>query len=118
MKSLAAAGVRVGFGLVLAGVVGSCQRGTDAPETAGDLYRTDIVMLCDSLHLSHADQEPKEQQWATQAIWLARATKTEAAHEFFVKIKPLEGNARAQALDDEARRVGLDKCALASEWRQ
>jgi|HubBroStandDraft_6_1064221.scaffolds.fasta_scaffold656862_2 hypothetical protein len=117
MKSLARA-----WGIVVAGTVvaalGSCQHGSDAPPTGSDLYRADIVMLCDSLHLSHADQEPKEQQWATQAIWLARATKTEAAHEFFVKIKPLEGDARARALDDEARRVGLDRCALASEWRQ
>jgi hypothetical protein len=97
--------------------LGGCQRGADAPPTADALYRADIAALCDSMHLSGADQRPKEEQWATQAMWLAHATKTTAAHDFFVQIKPLEGDDRARALDDEARRVGLASCALGAEWR-
>ena len=108
MKSCVAAG----FALALA----ACQRGEPSP-TTDEQYRADIVSLCDSMHLSGADKGPQDEAWATQAIWLARNTKTSAAHDFFVKIKPLEGDARAHALDDEARRVGLRGCALAAEWR-
>jgi hypothetical protein len=44
--------------------------------------------------------------------------KTPEAHEFLVKIQPLEGEPKARALDDEAHRVGLASCALSAEWRK
>lgn len=114
MKSPVAAAIAVAVVVALAG----CQHGADSPPSADPLYRADIAALCDSMHLSGADQRPQEEQWSTQAIWLAHATKTTAAHDFFVRIKPLEGDARARALDDEARRVGLPSCTLAAEWRR
>jgi hypothetical protein len=44
--------------------------------------------------------------------------KTRQLQEFIVAIKPLPPDAYALALETEAKRVGLTKCALAEEWRQ
>src|SRR5215470_7337296 len=49
--------------------------------------------------------------------WLPEHLETQDSHEFLVRIQPLEGAAKADALDAEARRVGLPGCALAGEWR-
>jgi hypothetical protein len=109
MKSLAAAAVVV----ALAG----CQHGNE-PTSADAEYRADIARLCDSLQLSGADKHPRDEQWATQAIWLATSTKTTQAHDFFVKLTSLQGEARAKAMDDEAHRLGFASCVLSAEWRR
>jgi len=80
-------------------------------------YKQDITNLCDVLHLSGADQLPEGNRTPTIAMWLGPHIKTPAGHDFLVKIQPLEGMAKAAALDDEAKRVGLDSCPLADEWR-
>ncbi len=51
------------------------------------------------------------------AMWLGKNLETPEAHDFLVRIQPLEGSAKANALDDEAHHVGYAKCALADEWR-
>ncbi|NVB81024.1 MAG: hypothetical protein HOV81_21690 [Kofleriaceae bacterium] len=82
-----------------------------------DEYRTDITSLCDCVHESGADQMPKNERWPVIAMWLGPHITTDAGHEFLVAIQPLQGEAKALALETEARRVGLAKCDLANEWR-
>lgn len=83
-----------------------------------ETYRADITNLCDCLHLSGADQQPKDERWPIIAMWLGPHITTEAGHEFLIAIQPLSGEAKAMALETEAKRVGLSKCELANEWRQ
>ena len=80
-------------------------------------YRADITTLCDVVHLSDADQQPRDQRWPIIAMYLGPHIKTSEAHDFLVAIQPLQGEAKALALETEAKRVGLAKCELANEWR-
>jgi hypothetical protein len=43
--------------------------------------------------------------------------QTPESRQFLIKIQPLVGDAKADALEDEAKRVGLSGCALAAQWR-
>ncbi len=86
--------------------------------TVTDGYKADITTLCDVVRLSEADQKPKEERWPIIAMWLGPHIKTSEGHEFLVAIQPLQGEAKALALETEAKRVGLTTCALAAEWRQ
>ena len=80
-------------------------------------YRADITTLCDVVKLSGAEDKPKDERWQVIAMWLGPQIKTTDGHEFLVAIQPLKGEAKALALDTEAKRVGLTTCALATEWR-
>jgi len=80
-------------------------------------YRADITTLCDCVKLSGAEDKPKDERWQVIAMWLGPQIKTTDGHEFLVAIQPLKGEAKALALDTEAKRVGLTTCALATEWR-
>ncbi|HEY5945377.1 MAG TPA: hypothetical protein VIV40_07795 [Kofleriaceae bacterium] len=118
--------------LVVLALAAACQSGesTEAPanNTANTMviqlpkaqvteqYRADITTLCDVVHLSGADQKPKDEQWPIVAMYLGKLN--EEAHEFLVAIQPLNAEAKALALDSESKRVGLTKCELANEWRQ
>lgn len=108
-----------GAGLgIISGIGAGCQRttGTAAPPVS-EPYRADIVRLCDVVAQSGADRLPPDQRLLTVVNWLPAHLETEESHQFLVKIQPLEGSAKADALDAEARRVGLPGCALAGEWR-
>jgi hypothetical protein len=82
-----------------------------------DPYRADITTLCDVVHLSGADQKPKGERWSMVAVFLGTQIKTPEGDEFIRSLKPLPPDAYALALETEAKRVGLDKCELANEWR-
>jgi hypothetical protein len=82
-----------------------------------DDYRLDIENLCDVMKRSGADQLEPNQRNPTIAMWLGPNIKTQAAHAFLVQIQPLQGVDKANALDAEAKRVGITTCALAAEWR-
>jgi hypothetical protein len=99
-------------------IVAGCQRstGTAAAPVAGP-YRADIARLCDVLVQSGADRLPAGERLLAIVQWLPEHLETQEAHEFLARIQPLEGEAKAAALDAEARRVGLPGCALAAEWR-
>jgi hypothetical protein len=117
-------------------VLGACQQGnaeqaSPAPTQTGsstvislpkaqvtDAYRADITTLCDVVHLSGAEDKPKDEQWQHVAMYLGPHITTDAGHEFLIAIQPLKGEAKALALETEARRVGLASCALADEWRK
>jgi hypothetical protein len=116
--------------LVLALV--ACQEGNQQQKVVGDkdstvislpkapvteAYRADVTALCDAIKLSGAADKPKDEQWVAVAMWLGPNIKTEAGHEFLIAIQPLQGEAKALALETEAKRVGLPTCALATEWR-
>jgi hypothetical protein len=81
------------------------------------LYAEDIQKLCDSLALSGADKMEKLERVAPHSKWLGENLKTKAAQQFLVKTQPLEGEAKATALESEAKRVGLSGCVLAAEFR-
>lgn len=102
---------------LLAGLalVAGCQRttGTAAPEP----YRADIARLCDVLVQSGADHLPAGERLLAIVQWLPEHLETQDSHAFLARIQPLEGEDKADALDAEARRVGLPGCALAAEWR-
>jgi hypothetical protein len=83
-----------------------------------DAYRTDITNLCDAIKLSGAEDKPVDERWTVIAMWLGPHIKTEGGREFLVAIQPLKGEAKAMALETEAKRVGLTKCELANEWRK
>ena len=116
-------------------LLAACQSGSggqeEAPASTGrtqviqlpkadvtDGYRADITNLCDSIHLSGAEEHPKDEQWQVVAMWLGPHITTQAGHDFLIAIQPLQGEAKAMALETEAKRVGIAKCNLANEWRQ
>jgi len=112
---------------VIAAVSG-CQRGeadeskpapAPRPIAAGDVtkdYAADIGKLCDVIRLSGAPED--DAQTLTTANWLAANLTTQDSRKFLVAIQPLVGAAKADALDAEAKRVGLDSCALSAMWRK
>ena len=95
-----------------------CQRSADPASAAVPAaYRADIENLCDAVARSGADQRPADEHALIIATWLGGHLATEEAHQYLVRIQPLTGDAKASALDDEARRVGLAACPLARAWR-
>jgi hypothetical protein len=89
----------------------ACQRGADA-------YTEDVASICDVIKRSSAEGMANADIRYVTAKWFAANLRTEQAHEFLVRIQPLDGAAKADALDAEAHRVGLGSCALAGEWRK
>ncbi len=111
-------------------LVAACQSGEDK-ETPGnttiiqlpkapvtDAYRADITTLCDVIHLSGAEDKPKDERWQHIAMYLGPNLKTSEAHDFLIAIQPLRAEPKAVALDNEAKRVGLASCELAKVWRE
>lgn len=88
----------------------------DAPPPSKE-YAGDIAKLCDVVRLSGAEAESPEDRRLPVASWLAANLATAESRQFLAQIQPLEGANKAEALDAEARRVGLTGCALAAEWR-
>jgi hypothetical protein len=116
-------------------LVAACQSGSsgqeEAPASTGrtqviqlpkpditEPYRADITNLCDSIHLSGAEEHPKDERWQVVAMWLGPHITTQEGHDFLIAIQPLQGEAKAMALETEAKRVGIAKCELANQWRQ
>jgi hypothetical protein len=82
-----------------------------------DGYRSDITSICDVMKLSGADKEAPDARQAIIAMWLGPHITTDEGHKFLIAIQPLQGVAKANALESEGRRVGLADCPLAGEWR-
>ena len=90
----------------------SCK--SDPPVTP---YSHDIENLCNVSALSGADASDPVGRMVTTAKWLGENLKTDEARTFLVTIQPLEGAAKADALDAEAHKLGIAPCAIAAEWR-
>lgn len=80
-------------------------------------YAGDIAKLCEVVQLSGAEAESPDDRRLPVANWLAANLTTSESRQFLAKIQPLVGAGKADALDAEARRVGLASCSLAAEWR-
>ena len=93
------------------------QHGTAAGAPPAQAYAGDIAKLCDVVRLSGAEAESPQDRRVPIANWLAANLSTTESRQFLAQIQPLDGAAKADALDAEARRVGLPGCALAAEWR-
>jgi hypothetical protein len=81
-------------------------------------FAGDIEKLCDVVRLSGAADDPADDRRLPIAQWLAKNLTTTESRQFLARIQPLVGHEKADALEAEARRVGLAGCALAAEWRQ
>jgi hypothetical protein len=79
-------------------------------------YTADIEKLCEVIRLSGAPED--DAQTLTTANWLAANLTTQESRKFLVAIQPLVGAAKADALDAEAKRVGLASCSLSEIWRR
>ncbi|MDB4953399.1 MAG: mucin-associated surface protein [Myxococcales bacterium] len=100
-------------------LVAGCQHGEgEAPkQSVTEKYRNDIASICDVIHLADADKLAKNERAPIIAMWLGPHIQTDEARDFLAGVQPLTGEAKAQAFEAEARRVGLSSCALANEWR-
>ena len=84
---------------------------------ADQTYADDIRKLCDSMSLSGADKMEKLERVGPHSKWLGENLKTKAAQQFLIGLQPLQGEAKASALEAEAKRLGQTGCALAAEFR-
>jgi len=104
--------------VVLALFLAACQRGEGSSAGAPSAsYRDDIAKLCDVMARSGADKLGAGDRTVVIAQWLGANLTAPESHDFLVRIQPLQGEAKAKALDAEASRVGLSGCALADQWR-
>ncbi len=100
-------------------VVVACQSSEKAtPGTAVDAaYKADIEALCDVVNRSGtADVDPGDRTMKI-ATWLGTQLKTQDARRFLSKIRPIKGPAKGEAIEAEAKRLGITTCPLADEWR-
>jgi hypothetical protein len=81
-------------------------------------YAADIEKLCDVVKRSGAEKHEPNDRMYLIATWLGANLTTAEARKFLATIQPLRGNAKADALEAEGKRVGLAGCALAAEWRK
>ncbi len=81
-------------------------------------YTGDIEKLCDVVARSGSTDLDQNDRVFKIATWLGTNLETGDARKFLAKIQPLKGAAKADALDAEAKRVGIASCALAAEWRR
>lgn len=80
-------------------------------------YAGDIAKLCEVVQLAGPDVEQASDRRLPIATWLAANLTTTESRQFLARIQPLVGTRKADALDAEARRVGLAACSLSAEWR-
>lgn len=103
--------------VTLAACQGSSKEATGAAAVDA-AYKADFEALCDVINRSGtAELEPNERAMKI-AAWLGSNLKTQDGRKFLSKMRPLQGTAKADLLDEEARRLGLSGCPLAAEWRK
>lgn len=78
----------------------------------------DIERVCNVLtYAGVTDKSPNEQLNAILE-WLPQNIESEDGRNFLGSIAELQGNAKADALEAGAKKVGLSGCPLAASWRQ
>jgi hypothetical protein len=111
--------------ILVALLVAAC--GRDAPPApagdpvgvgAGSAYAADMENLCNVVERSGAGSAHPNDRAYLVATWLGTRLTTQDARKFLAQIQPLDGDAKATALETEAKRVGLAGCPLAAEWRK
>jgi hypothetical protein len=124
--------------LVAAIALAACQSGSAAPPPSkqpaagptrpappvpavvepGSAYAKDVDKLCNALTLSGAMDQPEEARQLTVAKWLGANLETSEVHTFLVKLQGLAPADKVTALNAEAKKVGLDGCALSKAWEK
>ena len=90
----------------------------DAPTTSVDAaYKADLEALCDVVNRSGTAELDPGDRTMKIATWLGSNLKTQDARKFLSKIRPIKGPAKGDAIDAEAKRLGIPSCPLAAEWR-
>lgn len=99
--------------------VGSAPSPPSAPVTTrtDEPYKNDVQKVCNVIELSGAAAHASNDRVYLVATWLGKHLETSDAQKWLASIQRLNGNSKADALEQEARRVGLASCALAAEWR-
>jgi hypothetical protein len=82
-------------------------------------YARDITNLCNAVTRAPGVDTAtgKNDRQIVIAMWLGKVLETQASRDWLAEIQPLQGPEKADALDAEAKRVGLAGCALSAEWR-
>jgi hypothetical protein len=108
---------RIARAAVVAGALSVALFGCKKTPHEDSAYASDIRKLCNVMKLSGADVAKDPQKPLLTAQWLGANIQTKEAHQFMIKIQELDGEARAKAYEDESKKLGIDECPLASEWR-
>lgn len=78
----------------------------------------DVERVCNVLtYAGVTDKTPNEQLNAILE-WLPQNIESEDGRNFLGSIAELQGDAKADALEAAAQKVGLKDCQLAASWRQ
>lgn len=93
-----------------------------APQVADGAWRAtplgrDLDRICNVIERSGAAALPEGEQVMATLEWLPANIESESGREFLASIAQLEGDAKADALEAGARRVGLSDCPTAGLWR-
>jgi hypothetical protein len=78
----------------------------------------DLDRICNVVAYAGVADKPADEQLMATLEWLPRNIESEAGKDFLASIANLDGNAKADALDAGAHRVGLKDCPIAGRWRQ
>jgi hypothetical protein len=78
----------------------------------------DLERICNVLSYTGTENRSSGDQLNAILAWLPANIESEGGTDFLASIAELQGNAKADALDAGARKVGLAECALAQVWRQ
>ncbi|MCA9679757.1 MAG: hypothetical protein KC464_32295 [Myxococcales bacterium] len=111
------------YGRLLAGLAAplaslllvACQKGDSSPPVAAG-YRDDVSHICDVMSLSGADQQDEGSRTFIVASWLGANVTSEDGHAFLVRFQQTPDPDKPKVLRDEAKKVGLGDCALATMW--
>lgn len=87
-------------------------------EAARVAFAGDMVNICRVAELSGADNAPPGERGVHTAVWLGSNVHSEDGRKFLGALAPLTGMAKADALDNMARALGIDACPLSAEWRK
>lgn len=77
----------------------------------------DLDRICNVIERSGAAQLPEGERVLATTQWLPANIESEAGREFLASIANLDGDAKAAALDEGARKAGLASCPTAELWR-
>ncbi len=78
----------------------------------------DLERICNVLTYANVTDKSSRDQLNAILEWLPRNIESEAGRNFLGSIGNLEGNAKADALDSTAIKVGLEDCPLSASWRK
>ncbi len=90
----------------------------EPPATVNAEYKADIDALCNVIERSGAAELDPNDRTMKTATWLGTNLVSQDGRKFLAKLSQIKGAEKADALDAEAKRVGLDGCPLSAEWRK